>query len=158
VFPDLLVSRSQVTSTLTSAWDGAPTPRRNWDTHSSSRPRISRKKCIHRSRSSLAHLPAMLDGIFRTPASSPKPYNSLTNMDVNQIRAAEFRHFARLFTLDRQKPRGKRLVPLRAPLFLSFSVTNPNAMHYIERDKYSVPSAQFWRNILEGDVYGTCIT
>src|ERR1051326_7750682 len=50
------------------------------------------KQCIHRNRSPPPHLPPVLCGIFRTPASFPKPYNSLTYVNVHQVRAAELRH------------------------------------------------------------------
>jgi len=86
--------------------------RHNSDRHFSSRWRIFHRKCIHKNRSSPPHLPATHDGISRTLSSSPGPYNSLTNMDVNQVRAAELGHIANLLAGDRQKPRGKRFMPL----------------------------------------------
>jgi hypothetical protein len=48
---------------------------------------------------------AVLDGIFRIPFSSPAPCNSLTNMDVHQVRATEFCHVTRFLSCDRQQPR-----------------------------------------------------
>lgn len=64
---------------------------------------FSQKVHSIKSRSSLCHLPVTLGGIFRTPASFAAPYNSLTNMDVHQVRAAEFRHVSHLLTRNRQE-------------------------------------------------------
>src|SRR6202040_3282348 len=83
---------SEVIAGLPAAWVGVQVPHHNSDRHFSSRRRIFRKRCIHKSRSSPFQWPATLDGIFRTLSSSPGPYNSLTNMDVNQVWAAELRH------------------------------------------------------------------
>jgi hypothetical protein len=90
----------------------SPVLHHNSDRYFSSRWRIFGKKCIHKNRSSPCHLPATPDGISRTLSSSPGPYNSLTNMDVNQIWTTELRHIANLLTRHRQQPRGKRFVPL----------------------------------------------
>src|SRR5882724_874351 len=80
----------------------SPVPHHNSDRYFSFRQHIFRKKCIHKSRSSPFQWPATLDRIFRTLSSSPGPYKSLTNMDVNQVWTAELRHIAHLLARNWQ--------------------------------------------------------
>ena len=98
---------------LTCALASATVRLHNSGRHFSFPPRIFRRKCIHTSRSSPCRSPATTACTSHIPVSSVKPwFCPLSNMDIFQVWAAEFRHLSGFLARHGQQAGGKRLVPL----------------------------------------------